>query len=98
MSTRDSYKGVPKKVAVLLDAEGNLEALGVLGKDIAFLGTATISGGTAAVISGTNIRSASGVLAFPSSGSVVLTGYAAADGSMTVSGTGTGSFSYLIIS
>ncbi len=96
--SRDHYKGIPKKVAVLLDADGNLEELGVLGKDIALIGTATITGSTAAVISGTNIKSTSGVLAVSSTGALEITGYAAADGSMTVSGTGTGGFSYLIIS
>ncbi len=44
--TRDHYKGIPKKRAVLLDSDGNLEALEKGGDTKRIKGTATLTAGT----------------------------------------------------
>lgn len=94
--SRDHYKGIPKKVAVLLDADGDLEALKKGGSNIVLMGTATMTSNRA-VISGTGIKSTSGVVATPQHGGPTALNYAAFDGYVIVSGTGSGSFAYQIV-
>lgn len=94
--SRDSYKGVPKKRAVLLDAEGNLEALDKNFVDIEIKGTTTMTSGRA-VVSGTAIKATSGVVATPHHGGPTGLSYAAFSGYVIISGTGNGQITYNII-
>lgn len=94
--SRDHYKGVPKKRVVLLDADGDLEALGKGGVDVILTGTATMTTGRA-VISGSGIKSTSGVVATPKHNGPTALNYAAFDGYVIVSGTGSGQFTYQIV-
>ena len=94
--SRDHYKGIPKKRVVLLDADGDLEALGMGGVDVILTGQVTMTSGRA-VISGTGIKSTSGVVATPRHGGASALTYAAFPGYVIVSGTGTGAITYQII-
>ena len=94
--SRDHYKGIPKKRVVLLDADGDLEALGYGGVNAVLLGTDTMTSGRA-VVSGTGIKSTSGVVATPAHGGPSALSYAAFDGYVIVSGTGSGDFTYQIV-
>ncbi len=94
--SRDHYKGVPKKRVVLLDASGDLEALGKGGVDVILTGTTTMTSGRA-VVSGTGIKTTSGVVATPRHGGASALSYAAFDGHVIISGTGTGQITYQIV-
>ena len=96
MTSRDHYKGTRKKRVVLLDADGDLEALAKGGDNIILTGTTTMTSGRA-VISGTGIKSTSGVVATPHHGGPTSLNYAAFEGYVIVSGTGTGQITYQIV-
>lgn len=94
--SRDHYKGIPKKRVVLLDADGDLEALGKGGVDIVLTGKVTMTSGRA-VVSGTDVKSTSFVVATPQHGGASALSYAAFDGYVIISGTGTGTVAYQIL-
>lgn len=94
--SRDFYKNIPKKRVVLLDADGDLEALGKGGVEVMLTGVTTMTSGHA-VVSGAGIKSTSGVVATPKHGGASSLNYAAFDGYVIISGTGTGQITYQII-
>lgn len=93
---RDFYKGAKKKRVALLNADGDLEALQKGGHPIDLRGTVTMTSGRA-VISGTGISTSSFVVATPKHNGASGLSWAAFDGYVIVSGTGTGTIGYQII-
>ncbi len=96
-TARDHYKGTAKysKKRVVLDNEGRFSSDS--GKQGLWLsGVATMVGGRA-TISGALIRSDSGVILTPQHGGPSALNYAAFDGYVIISGTGSGNFAYQVI-
>ncbi len=94
--SRDHYKGTRKSRVVLLDADGDLEALGKGGVPVILTGTTTMTTGRA-VVSGTGIKTTSGVIATPHHGGPTSLNYAAFNGYVIISGSGSGQITYQIV-
>lgn len=94
--SRDHYKGIPKKRMALLNADGDVEALSAKADLKVVYGTVSLSGG-GAVVSGTSFSADSFVIATPQHNGPVDVNWDAADGYITISGTGDGLVAYQVV-
>jgi hypothetical protein len=95
MAGRDSYGNIPKKRDVVVNTNGDLEVPNVLGELVWMNGTTTMTSGRA-VVSGTQITTNSFVVATPKHGGASALSYAAFNGHVIISGTGTGLVAYTV--